>query len=144
MKQTYVEGTVPQQTYLGGRHCNNKSVCTNITKWKQFNKQTTTDTKTKHSTLNLTQLLNNKPARTVTRDDKKHRPRDSRRPDTKHSALNKLTVVLKLRFAENTRCHINTTNLTSIRDILRRPQKYIQPQWIIYHICNISHIITDF
>jgi hypothetical protein len=91
----YVEGTVPQQTYLGGRRYNNKSVFTNITKWKQFNKQTTMDTKTKHSTLNLPQLPNNEPARTVTRDDKKHRPRVSRRSDTKHSALNKLTVILQ-------------------------------------------------
>jgi hypothetical protein len=49
---------------------------------------------TKHSTLNLPHLPNNKSARTLTRDDKKHRPRVSRRSDTKHSALNKHTVVL--------------------------------------------------
>jgi hypothetical protein len=36
-------------------------------------------------------------------------------------------VNLKLN-TENTRCYINTINLTSIRDILRRPQKCIQPQ----------------
>jgi len=90
-----VEGTLPQKPYLGGNHYNDKSECTNITKWKQFNKQTTTDTKTKLSTLNFSQLPNNEPARTVTRDDKKHRPRVSRRSDTKHPALNKLTVVLQ-------------------------------------------------
>ena len=39
---------------------------------------------------------------------------------------------------------ITLTHQTSIRNILRRPQKYIQPQWIIYHRCNLSHISTDF
>jgi len=63
----YVEGTVPQQTYPGGRRYNNKLLCTSITKWEQFNKQTTTDTKTKHSTLNFPQVPNNESARTVTR-----------------------------------------------------------------------------
>jgi hypothetical protein len=53
------------------------------------------DTKTKHSTLNFPQLPNNEPARTVTRDDMKHRSRVSRRSDTKHTALNKLTAVLQ-------------------------------------------------
>ena len=37
---------------LVGRRYNDKSECINITKWKQFNKQITTDTKTKHSTPN--------------------------------------------------------------------------------------------
>ena len=57
--------SVSQQTYLGGRRYNDKSECTSITQWKQFNKQTTTDTKIKHSTLNFPQLPN-EPARTVT------------------------------------------------------------------------------
>jgi hypothetical protein len=41
------------QTYLGGRRYNDKSECINITKWKQFKKQITTDTKTKQSTVNF-------------------------------------------------------------------------------------------
>ena len=53
----YVKGTVPQQTYLGDRlNTNNKSLYVNITKWKQFNKQITTDTRAKQSTLNLSQI----------------------------------------------------------------------------------------
>ena len=54
----YIEGTVLHQTYLGGRRYN-KSECTNVTKWKQFNKQITADTKIKYSTLNFPQLPNN-------------------------------------------------------------------------------------
>ena len=126
--------SVSQQTYLGGRRYNDKSECTSITQWKQFNKQTTTDTKIKHSTLNFPQLPNNEPARTVTQDDKKHRPRVSRRSDTKHSALNKLTVVLKSSSGSSL---FTSLSMLLILKIIKIFKKYYHPSWLCDSICLV-------
>ena len=87
--------TIGQQTYLADSSNIDKFWCMFIAKWKQF---------IKHKHLWIPKLssqhwtvprLNNKPARNVTRNDKKHRTRVPHRSDTNGSTSSKLTAVLQ-------------------------------------------------